>query len=1605
MEARLASRHSRPLVRPQWYARIVIMLVLASLLLSMPQLAPAAPPSAAGSGVAKSGAAVPPHPAPKGPADCVPQAPPPQLLSPSNGGITTSDNAPPLGVPTLQWSTVAAASFYELQVGPSPNFNGAYDIRTFASSHTPALVDIDQTFPKDVAIYWQVRSFDTAQCASAWSSIFTFQRNWNNVAPLLSPANGATLTYLEHPNFSWSPVPGANNYQLRISNDSSCPSSAAFQRNTSEVEYNVEVRLAPGNYYWCVAPVTHDGVVGSSSAIRSFTLADLSSPLQVSPANGAQIIFTPQLTWTAVKGAGHYRLRYSQDANFGNFTQIDTAYTSYSPNVMLGNETTWYWKLATIDQNNHESTYSQAYSFRITWEIQPRLLTPNNGYHHVTYPYFQWTGVPDAREYELQVATDSNFPNSSIVIDFFTSATSYIATPPNFFADGIHSYYWRVIAYGTNRSTNKGGTSSVFNFQYDPIAAQGASTAPTLFYPPYAYNPDPNFDRPITSSIAVPVFQWQRVTSATNYLFTLGSTINMTDTLLQASTTQPNFSPNLSDNGGSGFNFNPSTIYYWRVQYQINGVTQPTASQVWAVRVNPALDYTYQFNNGGWLQSPADLQDYVNMDPIFRWYPYPQATRYTLQVATNISFTNILQTLDTSSAGTALRQQLPRNLYYWRVLAYNGNSLISTATASRLHIFVPAIYTSLTNIRTIAGTTVATGTVNSSPYNVSAVYATKTNQPVNAYQIGLSISSQTGTQVNYSIPINLDYSLDNLSGQPSGPSGAPNDPLLTNIHYSGEFQAEYVVKFTHNANGSWTTPQLYAWDQSGTSGSYDATVIDLISAGGAFTPTNGYVEMFIPSGTALSYRGNADLNVPIGDPTLVGMEPYTTDASGNIQDTVPNDPGATGANPTLSQFRTVSDHPNPAYPFNTDYGGDGHGIPTALSILYNSPMAWYLPEPTNMYGFDVDTAVDRGFTDQVLEYSPRILNGLPGYQFMFGGLSGGFGGGGFLPTYAASTYFWRVRMCRDTAVPCQTPGSWSKPNRFNKVNIKVDAPTITVNSGVPTFAWPRTEGAFIYELLVALDQGFTQQYDDTQTQNISYTPLNDYAGQQNYYYELRASEFYYNPLASAPWTQVTQPFQVTIPLPPNPRITDSSPMAHTPTFAWDTVLFPGTNPVIQATNYRIETSTSTDFTNPKERIDTVNLNWTPFNVGYADGTYYYHVRTQLYNNNAWSDWTSPITFTKQYPLVSISDSGAVQNGYCTYSFTWPAFNTTGHPYQLSGISAYRLQTASDINFTHIIESIDTANASYTNAGAPGCTYSPFSDVYWRVSMLDTYRNQGPSDTHTIFGQPTPTVTGTPPTATPTWTPTATWTPGGPTATNIPTDTPSGPTNTPTITPTPFSATNTPTPTFTPGGPTSTACSEPFTDVPSSYWAAQYISYVYCHGVVSGIGGNLFAPNATATRGQFSRMVVKARGLTIVTPTTPDFTDVQPSYFAYNYIETAKIAGIVSGYTQAQCHAANAQYPCFLPNTAVNRGAMAKFVVKAWGWAITTPTGNPTFTDVPASYVFYSVIETAHARNIIDGETQAQCQAEGAVYPCYRPNDNLTRAQLSKTLFRSMTYPN
>jgi len=73
--------------------------------------------------------------------------------------------------------------------------------------------------------------------------------------------------------------------------------------------------------------------------------------------------------------------------------------------------------------------------------------------------------------------------------------------------------------------------------------------------------------------------------------------------------------------------------------------------------------------------------------------------------------------------------------------------------------------------------------------------------------------------------------------------------------------------------------------------------------------------------------------------------------------------------------------------------------------------------------------------------------------------------------------------------------------------------------------------------------------------------------------------------------------------------------------------------------------------------------------------------------------------------------------------------------------------------------------------------------------------------------------------------------------------------------------------------------------------------------------------------------------------------------------------------------------------------MTKIVVLAFALPVVTPTGGPSFSDVPPGSAFYVYIETAVANRIVSGYIDGT----------FRPNNNVTRGQLSKIVVTAASH--
>ncbi|MDQ3929558.1 MAG: S-layer homology domain-containing protein, partial [Chloroflexota bacterium] len=100
----------------------------------------------------------------------------------------------------------------------------------------------------------------------------------------------------------------------------------------------------------------------------------------------------------------------------------------------------------------------------------------------------------------------------------------------------------------------------------------------------------------------------------------------------------------------------------------------------------------------------------------------------------------------------------------------------------------------------------------------------------------------------------------------------------------------------------------------------------------------------------------------------------------------------------------------------------------------------------------------------------------------------------------------------------------------------------------------------------------------------------------------------------------------------------------------------------------------------------------------------------------------------------------------------------------------------------------------------------------------------------------------------------------------------------------------------------------------------------------------FRPNASATRGQLSKIVASARVIT-TTPTGETYQDVPSTHTFYVWIEQLTQLGVMGGYPcgtvpSEPCGTSNKPY--FRPNNNVTRGQASKIVANTFFPNCSTP---------------------------------------------------------------------
>ncbi len=370
----------------------------------------------------------------------------PALLSPANNALVTDYT------PLLDWKdSTGDIAYYSLQVDDNSDFSSPHlDLPMVANSSweiTPGNI-----LNPNTKYYWRVKAYNAGGGAGNWSAVRYFRTSILPPAALVDPFDGVTLLN-KRPTFEWASVPGATSYNLQVSkNDTFTQIVLNKTVSGSNVYTHTADLLADTHYFWRVRTAAPNGPSDWTGPWDFYTGNPPSIPTLTAPGLNALLTdYTPLLDWNASTPAlgttlSYYEVQVDDDPAFGSLdynagagapaTSIET--DPLSPGVK------YYWRVRAFNTDSEYSAWSAVRYFRTAF-LPPNLVSPADGALLLNLrPTFDWSDVPNASNYTLQVSKNSTF--TQIVLTKTVTPSTY--TPTVNLPAGV-PLYWRVRANGT----------------------------------------------------------------------------------------------------------------------------------------------------------------------------------------------------------------------------------------------------------------------------------------------------------------------------------------------------------------------------------------------------------------------------------------------------------------------------------------------------------------------------------------------------------------------------------------------------------------------------------------------------------------------------------------------------------------------------------------------------------------------------------------------------------------------------------------------------------------------------------------------------------------------------------------------------------------------------------------------------------------------------------------------------------------------------------------------------------------------------------------------------------------------------------------------------
>jgi hypothetical protein len=624
----------------------------------------------------------------------------PALQSPEHGAALNA-------VPPFTWAAVPRATQYEVQIAADRGFGSIVPTGSFRTRNTAATL---QNSLGDGTYYWRVRAIGANDKAGRWSPTRTLEKAWGIAPQLSEPGDALTIRWPARPlALRWSVVPHATKYVVTVATDPSLANTvvgtAIKPLETQGTVYTPPRSLGPGRYYWAITPVDAGNFRGRRSRVGNFSIEwPTATEGRVLDLDPSPQVFDPLLQWDAVPGAAKYEVEVNPTSEFTPGSRLFTGIangTSVAPTVHLLNNT-YHWRVRPIDADNNSGAWTVGPVFKKEYDdVTPTV--PNvrirdhdtadlGGLPTTSEPFFTWSPVPGATQYELQFTRYSaagtgfcdwsqHFGDAGSSRSAFTANNAWsvgtqaqvtgnpgtsrwpaLTVHKNPFLSG-QTYCMRILAQdgalNASEWTYVNAEGQPTNPNRPAFAYAAPATGPTTCAP--IQMPATAYREPAGGGYTprTPFFTWDPVAGAAGYFVVVARDAEFTEVIDFAFTQPTIYAPRKSY-------ADETTAYYWAVI----PAALPNGSCTDAIGAYRSFEKRSQPPA---LLGPANGEE-VPVQPLFRWSGVESAGIYRLQVGTDPDFGELVDDVPTASTAYASTKAYPADTrLYWRVRAAGLN--------------------------------------------------------------------------------------------------------------------------------------------------------------------------------------------------------------------------------------------------------------------------------------------------------------------------------------------------------------------------------------------------------------------------------------------------------------------------------------------------------------------------------------------------------------------------------------------------------------------------------------------------------------------------------------------------------------------------------------------------------------------------------------------------------------------------------------------------------------------------------------------------------------------------------------------------------------------